>query len=159
MATPGRSPLKVRFSDSIPGGTQPLLTTGPTGEGDIVFVRYEASGKASICVDHWGTALMESTPFRLEPGSGHVLTLSLGSLYPPEGTLPPAEEQGLRAIRGRVQVDVDGTRVLDCDRPCYPSLPEWLTIGANFIGGSSVGTAFYGKIEDVSQAPLAVAPR
>jgi hypothetical protein len=151
--------LNVRFSEGRPGDTQPLMTTGVTGEGDIVLVRYEAAGKARICVDHWGAPLMESAPFILAPGSGHVLTLSLGSLYPPEGTLSTADEQGLGAIRGHVQIDMDGRRLLDRDQACYPSLPEWLTIGANFIGGSSVGTAFYGKIEDVSQAPLAVVPR
>jgi hypothetical protein len=148
----------VRFAEGRPGETQPILTTGLTGEGDIVFVRYEAGGAARICVDHWGAPLTASDPFVLAPGTRHLLSIGLGSLYPPEGALPEVDDRGLRAVRNRLRIDVDGRRVLDCERTAYPSLPEWLTIGANFIGGSSVGTAFYGKIEGVKQAPLEGVP-
>ncbi len=151
--------LKVRFSEGHPGDTQPLLTTGVAGKGDIVFVKYAEDGNARICVDHWTAPLLESAPFALSPGTLHVLTLGLGSLYPPEGSLSAAEEGGLGAARDRMHIAIDGRTVLDRVQATYPSPPERLAIGANLIGGSSVGAAFYGKIEGISRVPLGAVPR
>jgi len=151
--------IDVRFAEGRPGDCQPILTTGVTGEGDIVFVRYEADGKARICVDHWGTPLTTSEPFPLDPGATHALVVSLSSLYPPGGSQHASSESVPPAAGDRIVVDVDGRRILDCEKVCYASKPEWLTIGANFIGGSSVGTAFFGGIENLAQAPLGTVSR
>jgi hypothetical protein len=164
LARPGwggyTGPLRfaVAFGPGQPGDAQPILSTGVTGKGDIVFVRYEPDGMARICVDHWGSPLVASEPFALVPGAAHDLTLSIGSLYPPESALGP-EGAAIESLRSRVRVYLDGRRIMDCDEASFPTLPEWITIGSNFLGGSTAGAAFFGDIQAVSPADLSAVQR
>jgi len=151
--------IEIEFAECQPGACQPILTTGIAGAGDVVFVRYEPDGMARICLDHWGTPLTVSKPFPLEPGARHVLRLSLGSLYPPESSKMPGNIANLDSLRNRITVDVDGRRLLDCPKTSYPTQPEWITIGANFIGGTSVGATFFGEIGKVTRVPLEAVSR
>jgi hypothetical protein len=150
---PGPLKIGLMFSGALPGDSEPILTTGSTGAGDVVFVRYEAGGLARICLDHWGSPLACSDPFPTEPGKRHEVTLSLKSLFPPDapgvgsGRPSRAEEQR------RTRVDLDGRTILDCLLESHPAAPGSIALGANFIGGSSAGPAFRGEILSVDRAP------
>ena len=151
--------LELSFGPGRPGEGQPILSSGATGRGDIVFVRYETLGRAEICVDHWGAPLLISEPFSLVPGAPHALTLSLGSLYPPADTPLPAADAGADALRNRVRIELDGRRIMDRAGGSFPSDPESTTIGANFLGGSTAGSTFLGEILHVGWADLGALER
>jgi hypothetical protein len=154
---PGPIRIEVSFSAGTPGESQPILTTGITGAGDMLFIRYDAGGMARICLDHWGAPLTASEPFAVMAGERHNLVVSIGGLFPPAGSSLYLGDPRLAVDRGRVRVDLDGRRILSADRSSYPSRPEWITIGANFLGGSSVGTPFQGQLGKVTQAPVPTA--
>jgi hypothetical protein len=165
LARPGwdgyTGPLRfsIAFGAGRQGEGQPILSTGVTGRGDIVFVRYDAGGMARICVDHWGAPLMASDSFDLVPGATHDLTLSLGSLFPPGAVPLPEGDEGFGSLRSRIRVCLDGRRILDRGEASYPTLPEWVTIGSNFLGGSTTGPVFLGEIKKVAPADLAAVQR
>jgi hypothetical protein len=154
---PGPVRIEVTFAAGTPGESQPILTTGVTGAGDMLFIRYEADGMARICLDHWGAPLTASDPFAVAAGEQRNLMVSIGSLFPPEGSNLYLGDSRLAVARGKALVDLDGHRILSADRSSYASRPEWITLGANFIGGSSVGMAFQGQIGKVTQAPIPTA--
>jgi hypothetical protein len=77
--------------------------------------------------------------------------VSLGSLFPP-GDLP-GTDAGAGALKKRIVIELDGRRILDQERETFPTLPQWVTFGANNIGGSAAGPTFFGEIRKVTAAP------
>ena len=151
---PARSPgeygaveLEVLLPPRALGAAEPLVVTGVTGAGDIVYVRYEDAKHVRICIDHWGFEIPASDLIPLDYGRPHRFEISMGSLYPPGGAGPRAQ---------RVTVKLDGSVALDREVACYPSSTRQIQLGQNPIGGSFCGPSFSGRILSVKRNP---APR
>jgi len=138
----GAVDLKVRFPDQALGTAEPLVVTGATGAGDILYVKYVDSGHMSFGFDHWGVGGIAGQPVEIDYGEPHRLEITMGSLYPGGGAGPWAE---------RVRVKLDGAVVLEGASACHPSEPDEITIGRNLIGGSTCGPAFTGRILGVTR--------
>ena len=130
--------LRLRFPEVRAALTrEPLVVTGVPRAGDIVFVQYLDQNRIRLGVDHWGSVGILSEPVALGTGDEHTLVVTMGSLFPANS---PASQ-----VR-RIQILLDGARVLDGDQPTYDSSPHDVFFGINAIGGSTCGYAFTGRI-------------
>jgi hypothetical protein len=139
--------LTVRFPSDAFGAHEPLVVTGSSGEGDLLYASYVDARHIAIGFDHWGTRGLLGAPIEIDYAKPHRLTLTMDSLYPP-GTL--------WASGGLVQVKVDGQLALGGRSPCFPSPSSEIRIGENPIGGSTCGPRFTGKVlatERTSEPP------
>lgn len=151
---PGPLRLTMVFPPGATGEGQPIITTGSRGIGDVIYLRYEDGGMARIGQDHWGSKLLLSEAFELEAGAEHTLTVSLGSLFPPEGGRNSGDETAIGGLRGRTVVIVDGRRILSEVEPSHPSPPQRITVGANLIGGTTSRSLFSGRILGIEPAEI-----
>ncbi len=139
----GAVQLQVMFPEGMSGSTEPLVTTGVSGAGDIVFVHYLDPTHLSFGFHHWGISTLNGAPLEIDYSRPHRLEITLDSLYP--SRLAP------RPFSGRLRVLLDGTVVLDGSAECFPSAPYEIRLGANPLGGSVSDPAFTGKILSVER--------
>ena len=156
LALPGPIDLILRFPER-PAGQEPLVVTGRTGQGDLVYVVYADPNHLRIGFDHWGVMGYVSPPIAVSYAGLHSLRVSLGSLYP--ALDQPQEWAGVPANRRAIlketwSVDLDGRRVVTKQAGSHPFGPAELYIGANPIGGSTCDTHFRGAILLAQRAGL-----
>jgi hypothetical protein len=137
------------------GVTEPLLVTGKTGRGDLVFIKYTDPNHVQIGYDHWGVGGGMSAPFAIDYTRPHEITIGLGSLFPEGSEAPGTDLSALarRRLRERVTVRIDGTEVCDWSSTAYPSDPGDILVGQNRIGASSCVEDFSGEILAASRQP------
>jgi hypothetical protein len=155
---PGPLRIRVLIPIGLPGEGQPLVTTGLRGIGDVIFLRYEANGKARIGQDHWGSSSLLSEPFVLDTTVSHTVDISLGGLFPPADSAFYISQPNLSGPRAKTIVLLDGRLVLDAQEESHPSMPARITVGANLIGGTTARSLFSGDLKDVELAPLSAFP-
>ena len=139
--------LVVRFPQA-PGASEPLVVTGRTGAGDLVYVTYLDGMHLCVGYDHWMVGGPRGAPIALDYGSPHDVEIFLGSLLPPPadpwwGATPPAARAELRR---RVRVTIDGAVALETTGDPYPAGPDQVYVAANPIGGSTCRPSFSGRI-------------
>ena len=151
VADSGPDPFgAIRLYLELPGGrtgvSEPLLSTGVTGRGDLMRIIYVDGDHVRFVHDRWGFGGGTSADVPVRYGSRHRLEISLGSLYPdgPWTTAVPAPE--LARVRERMRVTLDGAPVLDVLEPSHPAAPETVAVGANAIGASATEARFTGRI-------------
>jgi hypothetical protein len=142
---PGPIRIRLRFPQGRAGYGEPLVVTGATGAGDIVYVRYESERRLRIGFDHWNKGGPVSRRIEYDPGTAHELMLSLGSLLPSTG---PGDD-AFAPLRRRCSILLDDKPVLVCESEFYPATPAQIFVGENPIGGSTTSPAFAGQIVSV----------
>jgi len=142
--------LRVRLPLVMPAETvtEPLLAAGVSGEGDFLYIRYGSDGLVRFGYDHWGASgPPESAPLKWEPGQEYQILVSAGFLLPPPAAPLYSHEPHWLAWRDRVIVVSEGRRVLDAKTKSHPTATSQVTLGVNFIGGSTTRSDFRGIIE------------
>jgi hypothetical protein len=139
----GAVDLQVMFPDGMSGSTEPLVTTGMSGAGDILYVHYLDPTHLSLGFHHWGISTLNGAPVEIDLHRPHRLEITMDSLYAPGGASRP--------FSGRVRVLLDGTAVLEGSADCFPSAPYEIRIGANALGGSVSDPAFTGRLISVER--------
>ena len=145
---PGAVRLTLRFyRPPVPGESEPLLSTGRSGEGDLLFIRFDANGTFRIGLDHWGHGLHLSEPRPFDPAQPLELTLSMGSLYSPD-------DPGSASLRQRLLV-LAGTHVI-LDQPAryHPAPPSSRVLGLNAIGASTARASLSADVLDYAPVPI-----
>jgi len=141
--------LLVAFPVRGAGRSDPLLVTGRTGAGDLIYVHYLDHGRLQFGFDHWGVGGIVGPPVDVPPGGFHCVEVSIGSLYP-----PPTDASAPRDPRRlAVAVTLDGVAVLAGSSPCHPAAPPQIFVGENPIGGSTCGEKFTGAILLIERGP------
>jgi hypothetical protein len=140
---PGPVLIRLRLPRGLAGQSEPLVVTGKTGAGDIVFVHYENDHRLRFGFDHWMVGGPVSDPVEIDPDRAQELLVSLGSLLPPAtaGNVDP-----YAGLRHQCLVFLNGQSVLRCSSKFYPALPTQIFIAANPIGGSTARSKFSGVI-------------
>jgi hypothetical protein len=146
LPPPLPSPLRLaaEFSPAVAGQSDPLLTSGSSGNGDFLFVKF--SGESAVFgYDSWGVGGPVSKPIRLEPGIVHHLEI--------EG---PMLTQVVGHFSGdsHLRVVCDGTVVLDADVSYHVRTLDRIFVGWNPIGGTSCGQSLHGSLEREDGRPL-----
>ncbi len=138
----GAVEMSVMLPNNVPGTAEPLVVSGATGAGDMVYVKYLDATHIAIGFDHWGIGGSVGQPVEVDYGKVHRFAVSIDSLYP--AGAPPR-------LKGVVRVKVDGTPALDVLWGCYPTRPAEVTIARNAIGGSTCGAAFTGRVLSIER--------
>lgn len=101
--------LRVVFPTDRAGKIQPLVVTGTQFLADYVYVHYLAADTVRFGFEHTGFGGSSGKAMKIRPGTEHVVTVQMGSLFPPEES-PASDALGrksahLRALLVRVQLD------------------------------------------------------
>lgn len=140
---PGPVLIRLRFPVGLAGQSEPLIVTGATGAGDIVYVHYESDHQLRFGFDHWRVGGPTSGPVEIDPDRTQELVVSLGSMLPP---VVPGKSDDYTDLRHRCLVFLNGRRVLRCSSDFYPARPAQIFAAINPIGGSTAGPKFSGVI-------------
>lgn len=138
------SPLRLLlyFPDQAAGRSEPLLVTGVTGRGDLVYVRYLDEKRVRFEFDHWGVGGLTGEPVEIDYRAPHWVEIRLGSLYPEALAADPAKA----ALLHTLEVKLDGRVVLAGNSPFHRATPDKIYLGENPIGGSTCTQAFTGQL-------------
>ena len=130
---PGRLELRFKLPAGGIVGGDPLLSAGPAGKADSVYLKGLGNNRYVLGVDHWGYGAVESKPVELAAEQVHWLVIELGSL----GHDLPAD---------RARLVVNGAVVLDAAQALYAVRPEEVVYGENPHGMSTSSATFRGGI-------------
>ncbi len=128
---------------ATPGSAEPLLTTGRTGAGDVIYLTYLGEGRFTVGHDKWGSGGDTSQPFAVDPSQPQTVEIAMASLGAGHG----------------VHVWWNGREVISESADSFPlAPPSQVEIGANEIGGTACSTRFTGRILNSSRvAPVPAA--
>lgn len=135
------------------GHTEPLVVAGSPGRADLISLNYLDGEQLELLVDHWGWGAARSAPFRVpadDHGPQRVL-ICAGSLLPPATHSAPRNDPGLRALGEQVVALWNDREVLRASLPLYRSRTPEVTVGRNYIGGSTAELEFTGRLLAVRQ--------
>jgi hypothetical protein len=134
----GRLRLRLRFPPFTQRSSEPLLSSGESGKGDLIFVTYEDAGHVSFGNDHWAVGGTTSPKIEITPGTEHILEISCPPLLGPDA---PA---GLT-------LTLDGREAFVTPAAFYPTSPDTVAVGVNLIQASSARMTFTGDILSVER--------
>ena len=136
----------VEFKLKVPPFTgrrsEPLLCTGVTGRGDLVFITYTAADRIVVGLDHWGHADTETRELAIDPTRIQTIRIDYPSLHPGSESAPESKE----GTPGRLVISVNGRTEVDLPRASYRCLPDQIAEGVNTIETSTAQPKFTGEI-------------
>jgi len=135
------------------GHTEPLVVVGRPGRADLISLHYLDGEQLELLVDHWGWGAVRSSPFRVpadEHGPQRVVVVC-GSLLPPAAHSALQNDPGLRSLADKVVVRWNDREVMRASLPLYHSRAAEVTVGGNYVGGTSAELDFTGSLIAVRQ--------
>ena len=157
----GQGPLllEVLLPRDRPGRSEPLLVSGRTGAGDLVYIHYTDENHVQFGLDHWLAGGPLSPPVPVDYGALQTIVIRSGTLCPPAesgawGATAPAERE---AALHHLTVTLDDRVVLSCPLVPYPATSDEIHVARNPIDGSSCDPAFSGEVLIQVQTPVASA--
>jgi hypothetical protein len=136
----------LRVVLKLPAGAaqrnEPLVTTGRTGAGDVIYIEYLGHDRIAVGHDCWGYGGAVSKPFVVDflaPQFVEVAMDSLSQRPSPQAGPPDAGHRG-------ASVRWNGREILTDAKDSYPPGPEDTEVGKNMIGASTCVPAFSGEI-------------
>ncbi len=152
---PAYGPLRmtVQFPDFAGARNEPLLSSGETGRGDVIYVRYVSPTQVAFGHDNWGGGGRESPPIEMDPSGTHTIEIDFGPLYPSGTEVAWPHPR----TTDRLVIRFNGTVALEQPVPFHPAEPDTVLPGVNAIHASSASAAFTGVIHAVER-PLDPAP-
>jgi hypothetical protein len=134
QAALGSGPLRIdlEFPPFAGERSEPLLSTGSSGRGDLVYVRYLSATRVAFGYDHWSAGGPISHAVEIDPGVAQVVEIDTAAI---NGKNP-----------GRLILRLNGQTVFDRPEPCYPCAPDTVAVGLNAIRASTAAEAFSGRI-------------
>jgi len=150
---PGPVRWVVRFPTDAPNYAEPLITTGRTGRGDILYVHYVDGTHVTFGLDHWGIGATTSAPIAVDYRQPHEILIFAGFLLAPEDKSQDARYPEVAPQRGHLLVVMDGRRVFYLAQPFFEVPRNSIRFGADFIGGSLTQASYSGEILEFGPAP------
>ncbi len=123
---PASDTLRLRFTLPPFSRAQgyPLVSSGKTGAGDLVFIRHLDATHFLVGHDYWGGGGTIGEPIPFDPAQPFDLEIT----YPPAAPGEPGTPLVIK-WNGRV--------ILEGRDPFYPSRPHEIVVGRNKIGASN----------------------
>ncbi len=129
--------------------TEPLLSLGETGAGDLVYIRYDSPTSISFGYDHWSLGGQVTSPVQIDAKATQVIEIDSAALDP---RTEPADAPG-SVRRGRLVIRLNGRVMLQQDAPYYLSEPGTVSVGVNAIQSSTAQALFTGRLIKVERLP------
>ncbi|MFZ5494441.1 MAG: hypothetical protein ACOZE5_03770 [Verrucomicrobiota bacterium] len=130
----GKLHLLIRLPPFTSPKSEPLLSTGETGRGNLIYIRYLDATHYQIGHDRWGSGGSMSPVIGYDPAVPLDLDIAC----------PPLLGEGAPE---RLVVSLNGSPLLDVEEGFYPSRPTQIAVGRNLIGASTAEAEFTGVIE------------
>jgi hypothetical protein len=131
-------------SGKPPGLHEPLVCTGITGAGDLLYLRYIDDQHVVLGFDHWNFGGPLGKPFKVDFSVPQRVEVHLGSLFPPNSE-PSANDPARRHL----EVRWNGEVVLNGEFDFHPAYADQVYFGANPIGCSTSTSKYSGRIIDI----------
>lgn len=122
---------------------EPLISTGPRGKGDLIFVTYLAPGKVRFGHDSARFGAVESRPIDFDPEAEHSIEIDAPSLY----------GDSRSDTTGLVQIKFDGKLLISARRTFAPSSAIDVVFGYNAVTSSAAGAMFTGPKLETHRIP------
>ena len=119
--------LRLALDNTMAGRAFPLVTTGQSSAGDVLFLRVIDATHISLGYDHWSAPLLLSPDIHLGPASNHEIELRL----------PALTDAGAPSD---VKVSIDGQPVWRARVPAYRPAAGQIYFGQNPIGATTSET-------------------
>lgn len=130
----GKLHLLIKLPAFTRPKSEPLLSTGETGKGDLIYIRYLDATHYQIGHDRWGYGGSVGPVIGYDPEVPLDLDIScpplLGEAAPP-----------------RLLIALNGSPLIDVEEAFHPSRPTQIAVGRNLIGASTAEAEFTGTIE------------
>jgi hypothetical protein len=136
----GTVSLRIRLPIGRLSYLEPLLSMGPPGNGDLLFIRYYSDSSVAIGFFSTGQLVFEADRLTVDPGSEHEVSLLCGDLLPTDGGA------GNDELRRRVLIRFDGRTILDKMAQPKDIPSEQVYAGVNTIMVSYTAADFSGEI-------------
>ncbi len=149
----GQVRLELRFQDGPPGSSEPVLSLGEGGEGELFFVEYLPGHRLVLGLHRIGGSTYRSDPIAYDPTRRHVIELFSGSLLP-QGPRAEARPAAALAYQETVLIHWDGQEVLSALAPACAIRPESVYVGVNRVRSSRAVSRFSGEIHDARRGGL-----
>lgn len=145
--------MKLKIAPGRAGLTEPVLSIGTAGNGDLFFLRYLTERRLLLGMESVGAKVVLSDPIEFEPGREYELELFSGSLMEPVEAARPSTPSDLRRLylHNLVNARWDGREVLHAVIPRHLVKADQVAVGVNQVRSDSAGTAFLGEISDVTR--------
>lgn len=134
--------LALRLPVGATGQTEPLISTGATGAGDLLSLSYESANTVRLGLRHDGSEPLLSAPLTIQVGELQIAEVSFGSFYPP-GAKPASDLAGAAVVRW------NGDLVWAEERPFHAAGAGRPVIGRNATDVAGVEPAFSGELRAV----------
>lgn len=128
--------LSLTFPEFRNFTSEPILSIGHKGAGDLIYVSYVAPGRIRFGHDSWGAGAAESPSVPYVPGEPQTLEVDLPSLWKTEELRP----------HGPVVLRYNGHVVLREDRPAHRGDPAEFLVGFNGSDSTAASVNFSGHI-------------
>jgi hypothetical protein len=156
----GQIRLKIQPAPGRAGTSEPILSLGAAGRGELFFVHYLSERQLVLGMDSVGLSVQLSGPIDYEPGREYELELFCGSLLPPAAGSPAGAPTAIERLsyQNFVRIAWEGREVLNTLAPPHALHPGEVYAGYNFVRSGSAISAFSGKITEVRRGgypPLA----
>ncbi len=127
--------LEVTWPVDARGSFQPVLATGRTGEHDLLYALFGATGRMRLAFNHHRYGGPVSEEFAYEGARPSRLAVQWATLG-----------EGVSAGEGRLLVLVDDVVVLDATQVFYAVGASEVDFGANPHGAGTAGAHFLGRL-------------
>jgi hypothetical protein len=128
--------------------TEPLISTGEEGRGDLISIHYESADRISFGYDHAGSDPYPGPELAVEPAAVQVIAIDSGALRP-ESLNGPGSANADRARRGRLVIRLNGRTAFAMPAPYYACDPDTVSVGFNAIRAVTASAVFTGNIRSV----------
>jgi hypothetical protein len=136
----------VRLSAMLPPFTrrhsEPLVCSGDTGRGDLIYVTYLAADKITVSLDHWSRGGPTSEPILINPTIEQVFEIDYGSLH--KSGRQANEDAPER--RAPLTISLNGKVIVKSTDLYWPCTPDSVVIAENPIGTSTAESLFTGLV-------------
>ncbi len=122
--------------------SEPLVSTGESGSGDLIYLMYEAENRIRFGHDYWGSGATVSESIEIDARDTQAVEIDFGALYP-DGS---AAEWTGPVNRERLVIRLNGRTVYNQPTGYHACDPDTITIGKNAIMASSAYPVFSGTI-------------
>lgn len=139
--------LKAKLPAFTGVRSEPLVSSGESGKGDLVYIKYLDANTVVLGYDHWGVGGFETEPLHIDATTVQEIGVDYGALY----------AAGSGSNRDRVIFRLNGRVVADRIAHFHACAPDTVVVGANLIGASTATPVFSGVILAQEREPLAEA--
>jgi hypothetical protein len=138
--------MRLKFPTDQLGRQEPILGTGRTGAGTMVYVRYSDRGHIQLNADIWGS-LYTSEPIAIKYSEPQDIVINSSGLYSLDHPRVRGwDQEALQLLRDDFFVSIGGRTVLSQNRFAYDSRVSEVTVGENRIQSSFSTPRFTGRI-------------